>query len=139
MATIVEEFDARAEVAKSERVAPFVLDADAHVNPPPTMWVDYLPAEFRDLAPKVEEGEDADYIVFEGTRKQVNLIAAQAGRKGEQYKMHGRLSDARTGGWMAPARIADMDADGMDQAVLYGGGSLGQPQYRSLPRQLPRL
>ena len=25
-----------------------LIDADAHVNPPPTFWDDYLPAQFAD-------------------------------------------------------------------------------------------
>ena len=25
-----------------------LISADSHVNPPPTMWVDYLPAVFKD-------------------------------------------------------------------------------------------
>jgi len=102
-----------------------IVDADAHVNPVPTFWEEYLPAHLRDLAPKLESAEDADYIVFEGKRKKVNLIGAQAGRSGKDFKMEGRLSDTRAGGWMPGARLADMDRDGMDAAVLFGGGPLG--------------
>jgi predicted TIM-barrel fold metal-dependent hydrolase len=102
-----------------------IVDADAHVNPPPTFWVDYLPNNLKEFAPKLEHGEDADYVVFEGNRRKVNLIAAQAGRKHSEFKMEGRLSDARKGGWMPGERLADMDRDGMDVAVLFGGGPLG--------------
>ncbi|MFC4595832.1 amidohydrolase family protein [Sphingobium tyrosinilyticum] len=102
-----------------------IVDADAHVNPPHTMWEEYLPASLRELAPKVEHGEDADYVIFEGKRRKVNLISAQAGRKGKDFKMEGRLSDARTGGWMPGARLEDMDKDGIDTAILFGGGPLG--------------
>jgi predicted TIM-barrel fold metal-dependent hydrolase len=102
-----------------------IVDADQHVNPPPTFWEEYLPAHLREHAPKLEHGEDADYVVFEGNRKKVNLIAAQAGRAGKDFKMDGRLSDTRVGGWMPGARLADMDQDGIDVAVLFGGGPLG--------------
>ena len=102
-----------------------IVDADAHVNPVPTFWEEYLPAHLRDLAPKLEQADDADYVVFEGKRKKVNLIGAQAGRKGKDFKLEGRLSDARKGGWMPGDRLADMDQDGMDAAVLFGGGPLG--------------
>ncbi len=104
---------------------PLIVDADAHVNPSHDMWVDYLPANLREHAPQIEHGEDCDYIVFEGKRRKLNLISAQAGRKGEDFKMEGRASDARQGGWMPKARIADMDEDGIDTAVLFGGGPLG--------------
>ncbi|AIT79821.1 amidohydrolase family protein [Novosphingobium pentaromativorans] len=102
-----------------------IIDADAHVNPSADMWADYLSPEFRDQAPKIEHGEDCDYVVFEGRRRKLNLISAQAGRKGEDFKMHGRASDARAGGWMPKARLEDMDADGIDTSVLFGGGPLG--------------
>ena len=102
-----------------------IVDADAHVNPPPTFWVDYLPAHLRELAPQLEQAEDADYVVFEGKRRKVNLIGAQAGRSGKDFKLEGRLSDSRKGGWMPGERLADMDQDGMDAAVLFGGGPLG--------------
>jgi len=101
------------------------VDADAHVNPVPTFWDDYLPAHLRQLAPKVETDGDVDYVVFEGKRRKVNLIGAQAGRAGKDFKLEGRLSDARKGGWMPGERLADMDTDGMDAAVLFGGGPLG--------------
>ena len=102
-----------------------IVDADAHVNPPHDMWAEYLPESLREHAPQIEHGEDCDYVVFEGRRRKVNLIAAQAGRAGMDFKMEGRVSDARAGGWMPRARIEDMDQDGMDTAILFGGGPLG--------------
>jgi predicted TIM-barrel fold metal-dependent hydrolase len=121
----VRDVEDTVEAVARPRANTLVVDADAHVNPSHDMWVDYLPAGLRDLAPKVESGEDCDYIVFEGRRRKLNLISAQAGRKGEDFKMHGRAADARAGGWMPKARIADMDHDGIDIAVLFGGGPLG--------------
>ena len=102
-----------------------IVDADAHVNPSHDMWADYLPADMRSLAPQIEHGEDCDYILFEGTRRKLNLISAQGGREGKDFKMHGRAADARTGGWMPKARLEDMDTDGIDTAILFGGGPLG--------------
>ena len=102
-----------------------IVDADAHVNPIPTFWEQYLPTHLRELAPKLESAADADYISFEGKRKKVNLIGAQAGRSGKDFKLEGRLSDTRAGGWMPGERLADMDRDGIDAAVLFGGGPLG--------------
>ncbi|MET0371316.1 MAG: amidohydrolase family protein [Sphingobium sp.] len=105
-----------------------IVDADAHVNPSPDFWADYLPADLRALAPRIEpgeEGEDCDYVVFEGRRKKLNLIGAQAGRKGKDFKITGKASDARSGGWMPAARLDDMDTDGIEAQVLFGGGPLG--------------
>ena len=114
-----------AERTVEARARPLIVDADAHVNPSHDMWADYLPVPLRELAPKIESGEDCDYVVFEGRRRKVNLISAQAGRSGKDFKMEGRVADARAGGWMPKARIADMDEDGIDTAILFGGGPLG--------------
>jgi predicted TIM-barrel fold metal-dependent hydrolase len=52
-----------------------------------------------------------------------------AGRDGKDFKMEGRVSDARAGGWMPKARLADMDQDGIDTAVMFGGGPLGTSNH----------
>ena len=116
------------EVGNSVRPGPIAyrtLDADAHVNPPPTFWSDYLPKHLRELSPRIEHEEDADYVVFEGRRKKLNLLSDQAGRKGQDFKINGRLSDMRGGGWLPDERLKDMDRDGIDAAILFGGGPLG--------------
>jgi predicted TIM-barrel fold metal-dependent hydrolase len=101
-----------------------LIDADAHIDPPYEMWRDYLPAGLRDLAPYVEEGDECDYVVFEGSRKPIRMINNQAGRKGADFKMVGKRSEQRAS-WLPDLRLADMDADGIDAAVLFGGGPLG--------------
>ena len=122
---MAEQLEAVRDVVSAGAAKPLIVDADAHVNPSHDMWADYLPPALRELAPQLEHGEDCDYIVFEGRRRKLNLISALGGRKGEDFKMHGRASDARQGGWMPKARLADMDEDGMDKAILFGGGPLG--------------
>lgn len=101
-----------------------LVDADAHVNPPQTFWADYLPAQLREHAPRIEHGEDADYVVFEGRRKKLNFMSDQAGRKGQDFKLTGRVTDMRAGAFMASERLRDMDTDGIAAAILFGGGPL---------------
>lgn len=101
-----------------------VVDADAHIDPPFSIWGEYLPRNLRELAPPLEAGEDCDYVVFEGRRSPVMMINNQAGREGKNFKMKGRLSEQRDT-WSPSARLADMDQDGIDAAVLFGGGPLG--------------
>src|SRR5262245_16363725 len=109
-------------------VAPYkLIDADAHVNPPATFWKDYMPAKLLDLFPRVEAGapgDPHDWIVFEGTRKPLSVLSSVAGRA-KQFKAEGRMDDIRRGSWEPPARLADMDADGVYTAVMFGGGPLG--------------
>lgn len=116
--------DVNREIERKARVADYVVDADVHVTPPPTFWAEYLPAKFRDRAPKLESDGEFDYIVFEGQRNKLNLMQSQAGRTYEQFKNAGKLSDMRVGGWMPAKRLEDMDRDGIDKAVCFGGGPL---------------
>lgn len=101
-----------------------IVDADAHCDPPYEMWADYLPANLREHAPYIENGEEHDWIVFEGKKRPVMLIGNQAGRTGKEFKMVGRRADMRPV-WLPQTRLADMDEDGIEAAVLFGGGPLG--------------
>ncbi len=101
-----------------------IVDADAHLDPPYEMWEDYLPAHLRDLAPKIEAGEEHDWIVFEGKKRPLRMISNQAGRAGKDFKMFGRKSDMRAA-WLPQQRLDDMDTDGIEAAVMFGGGPLG--------------
>lgn len=101
-----------------------IFDADAHIDPPHDMWKDYLPAHLRDRAPTIEHGPEGDFICFEGNKRPFMMINNQAGREGRNFKMQGRLADQRKV-WEPAQRLADMDADGMDAALLFGGGPLG--------------
>ncbi len=119
------DIDINRDIQGAPRVADFVIDADQHVNPPPTIWSEYLSPQFRPLAPTIEAGDDdCDYVVFEGSRRKLHILGATAGRSVEQYKLSGRLADMRLANWMAPERLVDMDRDGIDQAVIFGGGPL---------------
>lgn len=104
-----------------------LIDADAHVNPAPTFWDEYLPKQFAGRGPKWEPGsseDDHDWLVFEGTRKPLNLQSAVSGQ-GRKFRPTGRADLLRAGNWEPAARLADMDQDGVTTAVMFGGGPLG--------------
>ena len=104
-----------------------LIDADAHVNPPAAFWDDYLPARFAGRGPRIEEGgpsETHDWVVFEGSRKPLNLLSTVVGQ-GKNFKPVGRRSDVLVGNFEPAARLGDMDQDGVNTAVMYGGGPLG--------------
>jgi predicted TIM-barrel fold metal-dependent hydrolase len=102
-----------------------LISADSHVNPPPTIWRDYLSAEFHDRAPRLESTAEGDFQVFEGRRTPLLGINAMAGRKFEDYSLNvRRLSEQRPGGWDPAERLKDQDLDGVQAEVMYGGGPL---------------
>jgi len=101
-----------------------IVDADAHIDPPHTFWGEYLPAHLKDLAPTIEEGDECDFVVFEGRKRPLIMLANQAGRTGKNFKIMGKLADLHDS--VTPSRRLEvMDEDGIDTAVLYGGGPLG--------------
>jgi len=102
----------------------YIVDADAHIDPPYEMWKDYLPASLADRGPKIEHGDEHDWIVFEDKKRPVMMLSNLAGKKGKDYKLVGRRSEMRPV-WLPDTRLDDMTADGMDAAVLFGGGPLG--------------
>ena len=101
-----------------------VVSADSHVNPVPSFWREYLPESLRDEAPLLEETNEGDYVTFEGERKLFASMGAQAGRKFKDYAPVKKVSETRSGGWVPQDRIEDMDVDGVDAEIIYGGGPL---------------
>ena len=101
-----------------------IVDADAHIDPPHTFWAEYLPAQLKSMAPTIEEGNECDFVVFEGRKRPLVMLTSQGGRAGKDFKMVGKLADLHDS--ITPdKRLAVMDEDGVDVEVLYGGGPLG--------------
>ncbi len=101
-----------------------IISADSHVSPPPTFWRDYLPGSFVDQAPTLESTDEGDFVVFEGRKTPFIMLSNLAGKKAEDYKFKGKISDTRPGGWDPTERVKDQDIDGVDAEAIYGGGPL---------------
>src|SRR5262252_3281967 len=94
-----------------------VLDADCHQMEPADMWRRFIDQRFKDRAPSLQvlrgsvEGES---LTAEGKYpfSTPDFLAALA--RGMQ-----RFERARTSGFSAPSRLADMDAEGVDVQILY--------------------
>ena len=97
-----------------------LIDADTHVNEPPNLWLDRLPARFRDRAPRQESFPDGDAWILDGVADPINFgLNACAGMRPEDMKGWMRWSDIRAGGYDAAARIAEMDEDRIDAQLLF--------------------
>ena len=46
-----------------------IIDSDAHVNEPPNLWQDRVPAKWKERAPRVLETERGDIWSFDGGRE----------------------------------------------------------------------
>jgi predicted TIM-barrel fold metal-dependent hydrolase len=104
-----------------------VISTDNHIIEAPNAFVDHLPDEFRDRAPRILRGADGgDGWSFDG-KPPANTFGlnAVAGRPFEDYKMSGlKLSDILPGNYDGAAHLKDMDVDGVDAATIYPMASL---------------
>jgi len=114
----------RAAVTDDTWVHGAIVDADAHVEPPYDMWKQYLPAHLREFAPVLVEGNEHDWVEFEGKRRPLSQLNNTVGTDHRDFKMLVKRSELRPV-WQPEVRLGDMDADNIDQAVIFGGGPLG--------------
>jgi Amidohydrolase len=108
-----------------------VFDSDSHVVEPPVIWEKYLDPEYRMLGRHAlwrHEGSNGSYLKVNGEicrdRSNPNLPRHALWRPGMTWDAIGELDPdtrhAMTEGATDPqARLADMDAMGVDQALLY--------------------
>lgn len=98
-----------------------VIDLDGHVFEPDDLWSSRLPARWRDERPRlVRDNRGTTRYMIEG-----KLIPSGQGLGA--WVPEGIMESAclRPGGTDPRARLADMDVEGIDVAVLYGTVSLG--------------
>jgi predicted TIM-barrel fold metal-dependent hydrolase len=108
-----------------------MVSVDDHVVEPPDMFERWLPAQYRDVAPRIVRKDDGtDVWAYEG-REIPNIgLNAVAGRPPEEYGMEPTSYDElRAGCYDIALRVRDMDANG----VL---GSMCFPSFPQLCGQL---
>ena len=57
-----------------------LVSADSHVNEPPDLWQQRVPAKFKDRAPRVERLPEGDAWILEGVADPVNFGWNEIGR-----------------------------------------------------------
>ncbi|HEX3333864.1 MAG TPA: amidohydrolase family protein [Acidimicrobiales bacterium] len=95
-----------------------VVDADGHVVEPESAWAG-LPDEVR---PRITRDAAGYEHVVVGDTEILAVPLGNLARPGSTFDDPATfrpLADALPGGWDATVRLADMDAEGIDQAVLY--------------------
>jgi predicted TIM-barrel fold metal-dependent hydrolase len=100
-----------------------VISADCHITEPPGTFVDRVPAEFRDRAPRILEGADGgDGWSFDGGKPHGTFGAGgqMGGLSSPKAKWHGmKWEDILPGNYDGAAHLKDMDLDGIDAVVVY--------------------
>ncbi|HVN51061.1 MAG TPA: amidohydrolase family protein [Acidimicrobiales bacterium] len=111
------------------------MSADAHVLEPPHIWERWLPTAFREKAPKLaKDAAGGDGWIFAGSVEPDPIgLTATPGMPWDQFRWTGVTYDeARPGCYDGSARLADMDADGVDAEIVFPpqrtiGHFLGDP------------
>jgi predicted TIM-barrel fold metal-dependent hydrolase len=99
-----------------------IVSADAHVLEPPHIWERWLPASLQDRAPQLaKDSAGGDGWLFAGAAEPDPIgLTATPGMAWDQFRWTGvTYEEARPGCYDGAARIADMDADGVDAEVLF--------------------
>jgi uncharacterized protein len=95
-----------------------VVDADGHVVEPESAWSD-LPEDAR---PRISRDAAGYEHVVVGDTEVLAVPLGNVARPGSTFDDptgFRPLAEAMPGGWDPVARLADMDSEGIDQAVLY--------------------
>ena len=104
-----------------------LIDSDSHINEPPGLWLERVPARFRDLVPRIERLEQGDAWVMEGVNDPINFgLNAAATLPRAERKPWVRFEDIPAGGYIPSVRLEEMDIDMVDAAVLYPTPRLSQ-------------
>lgn len=89
-----------------------LISADSHVNEPPEMFGERLPAALRGRAPRVEEIDGIPSLLVEGMRPRKLP-------KGRDVLTGEALERAQAGGWDPALRMRDQDRDGVSAEVVF--------------------
>lgn len=97
-----------------------IVSADQHVNEPPDLWTSRVPAKFKERAPRQQRFEEGDAWIIEGVADPINFgMNACAGLEPENQRTWLHWEQVRKGGYIGSERLAEMDCDGIDAALLF--------------------
>lgn len=96
------------------------VSTDDHIIEPRDVWTGRLESRLQDAAPRLVEKEKLEHWVFEDQRAPNSGLSVMAGRRREEYSPKAvRYADMRPGCYDPRARLADMDADGIEAEVCF--------------------
>lgn len=108
------------EMAAEDMAGGRLISADSHVVEPPALWAEYVPAQFRDRAPRLESDEETDRIVCEGEELAPVGLLAGCYRADNDVRLQGRWDeDVPAAGYDPAARLKEIAADGVSGEVLF--------------------
>lgn len=121
-----------AEAHPSDR---WFIDADTHITEPPDVWVDRVPARFRDRVPQVVRADDGvDHWMLDGQSIYRVGMTAAAGWPQPYPSAPRNYEECHPAAYDAHARIEYMDGEGIWAQVLYPNvASFGGQRFLTFP------
>ena len=105
-----------------------LISSDSHVVEPPDLWTTRIDADFRDRAPFVVEGDEADqWYVEAGTPMGVIGVNLQAGVRFEdpdRLTFEAKYRTSPRGAYDPHARLVEMSEDHVSAEVMYSSLAL---------------
>jgi predicted TIM-barrel fold metal-dependent hydrolase len=103
---------------------PTIISGDTHLEIDSKMWLDRIPAEHRDRAPRVvRTPEGADAWMVEGAPLQDVVFSLYAGKGRDTWAPFKQRYEDSAGTGTATQRLAEQDVDGIDAEVLFPGAN----------------
>jgi len=102
-----------------------LISADNHILEPPETYIERVPKNLRDQAPRIMRGSDGgDGWSLDGTPPKqtfgLDAVGAIAGQNYDEYRNKGiRWEEVLPGNYEGAAHIKDNQADGVDAAAIY--------------------
>ena len=100
-----------------------VISSDSHIIEPPDLWTTRIEAKYRDRAPYVRLGEDADNWYIEGNVDLGSLgTTVGAGQRfidPSKMTTKAKLEEIPRGAYDPDEHVRDMHLDGVDAGVIY--------------------
>lgn len=116
------------------------IDADGHLLEPPTALIEYAPEEYKDTVWQVHKDADGvEWLTMEDMKMEAAVMAfAAAGGEEEDERVSKHsgergYTDLPDYCWEATARLKALDAENIQQSVLYPTMLLTFQHLRSLP------
>lgn len=99
-----------------------IIDADAHMCEPPSMWAERVDKRFRDRAPRLvvnPNGKKGSFIALENFPPMRFAGAFAAGKTFDANTMNEGIESVPLGAYQPAARLKDMELDGVEATILY--------------------
>jgi len=98
----------------------WLVSVDDHVLEPAHVWQRYVPAKYRDDAPRLVNDDTGEYWLYQGKKIYSSGLSAVAGKESKDFSPENlSYRDMRQGCYDPVARLADMDEAGILASLCF--------------------